>query len=191
MSSARKLLLSVTCFLLTPMLFAQSLTTGEVAGSVADPSGGVMPGSIVTLKSVGTGTSQERRTNGQGNYRFPLLSPGTYLLTAKAVDFAPAQRLVQVRVGQIATVDLQLPLQTAVVSIEVHEAVTAVQRNTPNITSNATTHQLAEVPNPGNDMTFYALLAPGVQLSTNGANGGTGNFSSFGLPATSNTFTLN
>jgi hypothetical protein len=44
------------------------------------------------------------------------------------------------------------------------------------------------VPNPGNDMTFYALLAPGVALSTNGGNG---NFSTFGLPATSNTFTFN
>ena len=44
------------------------------------------------------------------------------------------------------------------------------------------------MPNPGNDLTFYALLAPGVQLST---NGGTGNFSTFGLPATSNTFTIN
>ena len=45
------------------------------------------------------------------------------------------------------------------------------------------------MPNPGNDLTFYALLAPGVQMSTNG--GLHGNFSSFGLPATSNTFTVN
>ena len=31
-------------------------------------------------------------------------------------------------------------------------------------------------------MTFYALLVPGVEMST---NGGYGNFSTFGLPATS------
>src|SRR5262249_3794004 len=48
--------------------------------------------------------------------------------------------------------------------------------------------QLADVPNPGNDLTNYGLLAPGVQMNT---NAGVGNFSSFGLPATSNTFTLN
>src|SRR5260370_13449157 len=117
MSSKRKFPLSVTCFLLpTPMLLAQSLITGEIAGTVADPSGGVMPGATVTLKNNGTGASQERRTNGQGDYRFPLLSPGSYLLTAKATDFAQAQRIVQVQVGQISTVDIQLPLQTATVS---------------------------------------------------------------------------
>ncbi len=44
------------------------------------------------------------------------------------------------------------------------------------------------MPNPGNDLTFYALLVPGVEMST---NGGFGNFSTFGLPALSNTFTIN
>jgi hypothetical protein len=188
MSSTRKFPLPVTFFLVTPTLFAQSLITGEIAGTVADPSGGVMPGATVTLKNNGTGATQERRTNGQGDYRFPLLAPGSYLLTAKAVDFAQAQRLVQVQVGQVSTVDMKLPLQTAIVSIDVHEVVTGVQTNNANIASNANTHQVATVPNPGNDLTYYALLAPGVQLST---NGGTGNFSSFGLPATSNTFTIN
>ena len=189
MSSTRKFPPSVMCLLaLTPMVSAQSLITGAIAGTIADPSGGVMPGATVTLNNTGTGASQERRTNGQGDYRFPLLSPGTYLLTATAANFAQAQKLVQVQVGQIATVDVRLPLQTAVVSIEVHEVITGVQTNNANITSNATPRQLAEVPNPGNDLTNYGLLAPGVQMST---NGGVGNFSSFGLPATSNTFTLN
>ena len=189
MSSTRKFPLSVTCLLvLTPMLLAQSLITGAIVGTVADPSGGVMPGSTVTLTNNGTGASEERLTNGQGDYRFPLLAPGNYLLTAKATNFAPAQKTVQVQVGQISTVNLQLPLLTPIVSIEVHEVIAGVQTNNANISSNADPHQLAIVPNPGNDLTFYALLAPGVQLST---NGGAGNFSSFGLPATSNIFTIN
>jgi len=170
------------------MLLAQSLITGGIAGTVADPSGGVMPGSTVTLTNNGTGASEERLTNGQGDFRFPLLAPGNYLLTAKATNFAPAQKTVQVKVGQISTVNLQLPLLTPIVSIEVHEAIAGVQTNNANISSNADPRQLAIVPNPGNDLTFYALLAPGVQLST---NGGVGNFSSFGLPATSNIFTIN
>ena len=62
MSSTRKFPLSVTCLLvLTPMLLAQSLITGEIAGTVTDPSGGVMPRATVTLKNNGTGASQERR----------------------------------------------------------------------------------------------------------------------------------
>ena len=148
----------------------------------------MIPRATVSLTNNGTGAGQEALTNGQGSYRFSLLSPGSYLLTAKATDFSQTQKNVQVRVGQISAVDMQLALATAVVSIDVHEALPTVQTTNANISSNVVAKQLAAVPNPGNDLTFYALLAPGVQLST---NGGTGNFSTFGLPATSNTFTIN
>ena len=96
-----KVSLSVICLLvLTPLLAAQTLITGEIAGTVADPSGGVIPGAAVTLTNNGTGASEERLTNGQGDYRFSLLAPGNYLLTAKATNFAPAQKTVQVQVGR-------------------------------------------------------------------------------------------
>ncbi len=48
--------------------------------------------------------------------------------------------------------------------------------------------QLANLPAPGGDITSFAYTAPGVMVS-NGA--GYGNFSSFGLPSTSNLFTTN
>jgi Carboxypeptidase regulatory-like domain/TonB dependent receptor len=187
--STRKFLLAVTCvFLLTPVLLAQSLTTGDITGIITDPSGGMMPKVIVQLKNAGTGANQETETNGQGNYRFSLLSPGTYLLTAKAPNFTQMQKSVQVQVGQITTVDVQLSLQTAAVSVEVREATVGVQTDNANLSTSISSQQLATLPNSGNDMTFYALLTPGVQMST---NGGYGNFSTFGLPATSNTFTVN
>src|SRR5271157_1234042 len=48
--------------------------------------------------------------------------------------------------------------------------------------------QLENLPAPGNDMTAYALTAPGVTVST---GGGYGNFSVFGLPGVSNLYTIN
>ena len=47
---------------------------------------------------------------------------------------------------------------------------------------------MQSLPNPGNDLTFVAQTAPGSVMNT---GSGYGNFSSFGLPATSNTFTIN
>ena len=44
------------------------------------------------------------------------------------------------------------------------------------------------MPNPGNDLSYIAQSAPGVVQNTQGGNG---NFSAYGLPATSNLFTLN
>jgi hypothetical protein len=43
-------------------------------------------------------------------------------------------------------------------------------------------------PNPGNDLTYLAQTAPGAVMNT---QGGYGNFSTFGLPGTSNLFTSN
>jgi hypothetical protein len=140
------------------------------------------------LNNAGTGASQERTTDAQGFYRFPLLLPGSYTVAATAPSFAETVRTARVSVGQINVVDVQLSLQTAVVSIDVHEQIVTIQPASPNISHNVGKQPLANVPNPGNDLTFYALLSPGVELST---NGGYGNFSTFGLPALSNTFTLN
>ena len=187
--STRKFLLSVACvFLFAPALFAQSLTTGDLTGTITDPSGGTMAGTTVTLRNNGTGSTQESKTNSSGFYRFALLAPGTYTVTAKAANFTETSRAVMVSVGQTNTVDLRLSLQTAAVSVEVKEALLGIQTDNANISTSVSAQQLATLPNSGNDMTFYALITPGVEMST---NAGYGNFSSFGLPATSNTFTVN
>ena len=47
--------------------------------------------------------------------------------------------------------------------------------------------QVSNVPNPGNDLSAIAQLAPGVIMNT---QGGYGNVEAFGLPATSNLFTM-
>jgi hypothetical protein len=48
--------------------------------------------------------------------------------------------------------------------------------------------QVAEVPNPGNDLTYIAQTAPGAVMNT---EGGVGNFSIFGMSGTSTMFTIN
>jgi carboxypeptidase family protein len=52
---------------------AQSLTSGDAAGTITDPSGAVVPNATVTLKSNDTGALQTRTSNAQGAYRFSLL----------------------------------------------------------------------------------------------------------------------
>ena len=47
---------------------------------------------------------------------------------------------------------------------------------------------MQNLPNPGGDLTFVAQTTPGAVMNT---QGGYGNFSTNGLPGTSNTFTVN
>ena len=58
-----------------------------------------------------------------------------------------------------------------------------------NVSTTVGQQQISEVPNPGNDLSAIAQLAPGSVMNTN-AGGGLGNFASFGVSASSNLFTL-
>src|SRR5215472_4534065 len=61
---------------------AQS-ATGEVNGTVLDPTGAVVSGAKVTLTSQGTKISDVRVSNSTGNFIFINLQPGDYVLSAE------------------------------------------------------------------------------------------------------------
>ena len=175
-------------FLLTlPLLHAQSLTTGAATGVVTDPSGAVIPHATVTLKSTTKGTTQMATTNGSGVYEFSFLDPDNYTVTVEASGFQSLTRPVSVSVGQRATVNVTLQLAAAGTTVTVTEAAPLIQTNNGNTATTITSTQVSQIPNPGNDMTAIAQLAPGSVMNT---GMGYGNFASNGMSATSNLFTL-
>src|SRR5438270_441551 len=87
-----RILLLMCLVLLVPALPAQSLTSGDIAGVVTDPAGGVIPKVTIFLRNNGTGAAQETQSNSEGYYRFSFLPPGSYLVTAKATDFSGAKK---------------------------------------------------------------------------------------------------
>src|ERR1700732_4734278 len=83
-------------------IYSQTLTTGEVTGTVTDQTGGVLNRVNVTLKNNGTGTTQTTITNNQGGYRFSFVAPGAYTVSTDIQGFQPSRRVTQVGVGQTA-----------------------------------------------------------------------------------------
>jgi uncharacterized surface anchored protein len=67
-------------------LHAQGLT-GQIAGTITDAGGGVMPGVTVTLTNAGTKASREAITGADGQFVFPDLLAGTYDLKANLAGF--------------------------------------------------------------------------------------------------------
>src|SRR5579871_5068899 len=102
---------------------AQSLTSGGIGGTVADPSGAVIPQADVAVTNTGTGARQSATTNGQGYYRFSFLGPGTYSVEASAPGFEAMRKVVQVRIGEITTVDFKLDIAATASSVTVHATV--------------------------------------------------------------------
>jgi hypothetical protein len=169
-------------------LAAQTSTTGDITGIVTDQTGAVVPDAKVSLRDNTKGNTQDVTSNREGIYHFYLLTPSSYTVTVTATGFSSVSRTADVGVGQIATLNLQLTIGASTTSVTVTEAAPLLQTDNGDTATSVTAQQVSNVPNPGNDLSAIAQIAPGVIA---GNQGGFGNVEAFGLPATSNLFTMN
>jgi hypothetical protein len=170
-------------------MFAQSNVSGDIAGTVTDPTGKAVVGATVTVKNPTTDATKVVTTSANGSYRVSLLTPGNYSVTVTAPGFETSAATATVAIGQINTQDVQLAVGSSATTVEVTGTeVPLLHTENADISTTFDMQQVQTLPNPGNDLTFVAQTAPGVVMNT---QGGYGNFSAFGLPATSNTFTVN
>ena len=176
--------------LLPTLISAQSIVTGAISGTITDPSGAVIVGATLNLKNNATDETLTTTSSTEGVYQFTLLKPGTYTLTVTQQGFKQLNQTVEILLGQTSTSNLKMELGAGAVTVEVSGQGAMLQTEDANISSNFDTNQIQNVPNPGGDITYVAQTAPGVTMNSS-TGGGYGNFSAFGLPGTSNLFTVN
>jgi len=167
---------------------AQTIVTGDVVGTVTDPSNAVLASATVTLSSADSGASVTTKTSSTGLFRFSLLKPGNYKVVVEQAGFRNVSQNVTVAIGSVTTTNIQLQVGQGTETIEVTGAAPLLQTENANISTSVNANAIDEMPNSGNDLTAVAYAAPGVLMST---GGGYGNFTAYGLPATSNLFTVN
>ena len=171
---------------------AQSLTTGAINGTVTDQSGAVMSSVVVIAKNVDTGATRETQTTGSGNFLLAQLDPGRYEVTAESAGFEKTKiDMVAVAVSRIASVEFHLKVGSATAIVEVKQKAPLIETSNPNTTTTFNATQLANIPNPGNDLSYVVNLAPGAILNTNSAHGtAQGNVEFNGLGSVANDFTI-
>src|SRR6266481_1485836 len=167
---------------------AQTTTTGDVTGNVTDATKGAVASASVEIVSATKGASLKTATTATGAFRFSLLEPGEYKLTVSAKGFRTVSRNVRVNIGQVTSADTELEVGAQTETITVTEATPLLQTENGDVGATIENRQIQEVPNPGNDLTYIAQLAPGVVMNT---QAGYGNFTANGLPGNSNLFTVN
>jgi len=102
--------LAVATLLAVPSARPQSqAANGTIEGTVADNTGAVLPGAIVTVTNLETGAHRVVTPDSAGLYRAVLLPLGTYRVRVELPSFKAAERDgVTLRAGQTAVVNFSL-----------------------------------------------------------------------------------
>ena len=85
----------------------EAQVTGTLSGYVTDPSGGAVPGTLVTATLIERNTSTTAESNAEGFYSFPFLQPGAYTVMAEKPGF---QKLTQTDVALTVNQNVRLDL---------------------------------------------------------------------------------
>lgn len=179
--------LTATSF--SPTAYGQTIVSGDITGHVADSTGAVVVGASVALTSDANGSRREATSSPEGEFRFSLLPPGTYSIKVSSPGLVGGASHIAVSVGKVASITIAVaPAAVATDVVVDSSSQPLLQTEDANITTTMDARSIEQLPVPGGDISTLAFTAPGVNLSTGAGYGG---FVAFGLPATSNLFTMN
>ncbi len=157
------LFLFLAVLLCCTLLFAQSnLASGEIKGTVSDPSAAIVPGVTITATSIDRGLVRTAVTDERGEYRLLSLPPGTYGMKVELGGFAPQQRNAQVTVGETLRADFRLQVGQSIQTIIVSDEAPAVETERVQQSNTIDEAYIRNLPIDRRDYLSFSLLAPGV-----------------------------
>ena len=138
---------------------AQQLATLNT--TVTDPSGSLMPGATIALKSAATNIERKEATGRGGTAVIPALPPGDYGVTVSAAGFKTWQGTITLTVGQNASLPVRLGMAVVQQTVDVNAtegaAVDAAQTESSQVIS---PNQISNLPIIGRDFIDFVLLTP-------------------------------
>ncbi len=143
---------------------AQSgVATGEIRGTVTDPSGLPVLGVEVRVINAYTGIQRAVPTDQAGSYFALLIPPGRYEVEVTEEPFSSRRQTgIQVTVGQITEVDFRLELGGVTTEVNVTAEVPIVETERSHQANTIDEIAIRELPIDRRDYLTYTLLAPGV-----------------------------
>jgi outer membrane receptor protein involved in Fe transport len=148
--------------------------TGSVSGTVKDQSGAVLPGATVTVRGGRLpAEGQSVSSTPSGDYRVPLLPPGTYSVEATLPSFAAqVRKAVEVALDADTRVDFVLRPSGREESIDVVAEPPVVDTRRSEVSTRIAETAIDALPLNGREFVDLVKLVPGATPATGGAPGG-------------------
>ncbi|MBV9300980.1 MAG: TonB-dependent receptor [Acidobacteriaceae bacterium] len=127
------------------LIWAQT-ETGQIAGTVTDPTGAAIANASIKVVSTSTDTVRTTTSSGAGDFTIANLLPGEYNVIATSPGFSNFQQRVVVTVGQKLGIDVKMQIGTTGTTVEVSEAAVRVNTETQTLSQTISTQDIAGLP---------------------------------------------
>jgi outer membrane receptor protein involved in Fe transport len=145
-------------------VFGQAgLGSAQLNGTVLDEKGGSVAKAAIALRDTETNSTYPATSSASGFYVIPNLPPGHYELKVSYSGFGNyTQTGIELRVGQVATIDVTLKIASVGEQVTVSTEAQTVEPTKTEISQVIETRQIGSLPVSGRLFTDFALLTPGV-----------------------------
>jgi len=141
-------------------VWAQTVSTAQINGSVKDQSGAVLPGVEVTVTQTGTGLTRSMLTDENGSYVLTNLPVGPYRLEAGLGGFRTyVQTGIVLQVGVNPTINVVLQLGQVTETIEVEANAAMVETQSTGLGTVIDNRRILELPLNGRNATELIFLS--------------------------------
>ena len=158
----------LACLLLSSGQHAWAqLATGDILGTVSDPSGAVVAGATVRIENTETREARTFTTKDTGNYVFSSLQPGTYVVTVTAPSFKSSKTSnVVLLASDRVRVDARLQAGAVTEEVDVTATPSALQTDSTTVGNTVTEKTLLDAPLNGRNFISLVQLQPGVNAGS-------------------------
>src|SRR5438874_824909 len=162
-------LLSVCClFLFCGTVWAQA--TAQIAGTVRDESGAIIPGVEIKVTQTATGAVRTTLSNEEGRYVFANLALGPYMLEANQPGFKSFILTgIVLQVDSNLTIDVALKVGALGEQVTVEAGLTQVETRSTSVGTVVDNLRVAEMPLNGRNPIELVFLAGMASSPGNGA----------------------
>jgi hypothetical protein len=136
-----------------------------LSGTIADSTGGVLPGVTVTSTHTATGNTFLAVTDERGGFRIPV-RVGLHKITAELPGFGTVTRDIELLIGQTAVVNLQMAPSSVQESVTVTGEAPLIDTTNSSLGTNVDPRQMQELPVNGRNWMDLTLLAPGSRANS-------------------------
>ena len=178
---SRSIWIGLILFLCAAGKAAAQKSSGEVLGTITDPSGAVVSGVAVTLTNTQTNEVRRINSDNNGNYRFVFVQPGIYSLKAELVSFRTSTiNDLVLRVDEQRRQDIVLQVGEVTQTVNVEANPVAVNAETASLGNVIEERRIVELPLNGRSFLSLAYLSAGavnpavgnVESNATGLSGG-------------------